>query len=80
MQSHERVGVDPVTGRRVAAIDDGDMDIGVVDQRVGKRDTHRATTDHEVVGGQCARRHRISLASATQPVDSSVSADGTIEP
>ena len=36
MQAHEGIGVDPVPTRRVAPVHQGDGDIAVVEQGVGK--------------------------------------------
>lgn len=63
MQLHERVRVQPVAARGMAAVDEDDLDIGVIDQRVGERHTHRARTHDEEIGrngthnrGFCPRR------------------------
>ena len=50
VQLHERIGVVPVTAGGVATVDEGDVDVGVIDQGVGERHAHGAGTDDEVVG------------------------------
>ena len=54
MQAHERVGLEPVAPDAVAAVDQGDAHVGVVDQRVGERHAHGPGPDHQVVGLDCA--------------------------
>ena len=49
VQLDERIGVLPVPARRMATIDEGDVHVGVVDQRVGERHAHGSGADNEVV-------------------------------
>ena len=63
MQPHERVGLEPVAADTVAAVDEGDAHVGVVDQRVGERHAHGPGADHQVVGLDCAR-HGATKAQA----------------
>ena len=57
MELHERICVEPVPARGVLTVDERDVRIRVVDQRVRERHAHRAGTDDEVVGGQLPHRH-----------------------
>ena len=50
VELHERVGVLPVTACGVATVDQGDVHIGVVEQRVGEGHPHRPGADDEIVG------------------------------
>ena len=52
MQLDERVRVEPVAAGRVAAIDEGDVHVRVIDQRVGERHAHGSRADDEIVGFQ----------------------------
>ena len=63
MQAHERVGLEPVAPDTVAAVDEGDAHVGVVDQGVGERHAHGPGPDHEVVGLDSAR-HEATQARA----------------
>ena len=49
MQSHERIGVEPVSAHAVAAVDHHDADVGVLDQRVGERHPRGPGAHDEVV-------------------------------
>jgi hypothetical protein len=49
VQLHERVGVLPVSSGDMASVNDGDMNVGVVDKRIGERHAHRPSPDDEVV-------------------------------
>lgn len=57
MQLDERVGILPVTPGCLAAIDEGDVDFGMVDQRVGECHPHGSGANDQVVGGQRAHDH-----------------------
>ncbi|GAB3251904.1 hypothetical protein GCM10027448_17540 [Nocardioides dilutus] len=50
MEPDERVGIEPVPAGTVPPVDQGDRDVGVVDERVGERHPGRACADHDVVG------------------------------
>ena len=50
MQLHERIGVLPVPSGDVATVDERDVHVGMIDQRVGERHAHRPGADDEVVG------------------------------
>src|SRR4029077_202468 len=56
VQVHERVGVEPVTARPVAALDDHHVGGRVVDERVDEAHADRPGADDEVVGIE-RRRH-----------------------
>ncbi|MNT90753.1 hypothetical protein D3C72_2317340 [compost metagenome] len=58
MQLDERIGVMPVATGRMATIDERHMDIGVIDECVGKRHAHRTGPDDEVVRLDCSRHLR----------------------
>jgi hypothetical protein len=55
MQLDERICVEPVSPRGVAAIDERDVDIRVIEEGVGERHAHRPCADDEIVGFQRAR-------------------------
>ena len=59
VQLDERVRVEPMPAGRVPAVDQRDVHIGVIDQRVGERHAHRARADDEIVGLQRSHRQRI---------------------
>ena len=63
VQLDERVGVLPVPAGRVAAVDERDVHVGVVDEGVREGHAHRAGADDEVVGLQRARRHQQTVAN-----------------
>ena len=56
MELDERIRVEPVAACRVPTIDQRDVHVGVVDQRVREGHAHRAGADDEVLGFQCAHR------------------------
>ena len=58
VQLHERIRVLPVPAGGVAAVDQGDMHVGVVDQRVGERHAHRACTHDQVIGVEASHRRQ----------------------
>lgn len=49
MQADVGIGVDPVSAGRVAAIDDRDRRVGMVEQRVGERHRRGTGADHQIV-------------------------------
>src|SRR5215831_3141602 len=49
MELHEWIRVLPMATGGIAPIDEGDVHIGVIDQRVGKGHAHRAGADDEIV-------------------------------
>ena len=57
VQLDERIGVLPVPAGRVATVDERDVHVGVIDQRVGEGHAHRAGAHDEVVGLQRSHRH-----------------------
>ena len=46
----------------LAAVNEGDVDIGVINQRIGERHSHSTSTDNEVVG--CDRSRHPPKASS----------------
>ena len=58
MQLDERIRVQPVPAGRVATVDERDVDVGMVDERVGERHAHRACTHDEVVRVQRSQASR----------------------
>jgi hypothetical protein len=50
VQLHERIRILPMTTWGMAAIDDRDVDVSVVDERVGERHAHRPCAHDQVVG------------------------------
>ena len=52
MKLDERIRVLPVTARRVATIDQSDVYVGMIDQRIREGHTHRARTHDEIVSSQ----------------------------
>ena len=52
MQLDERIGVLPMASGAVPMIDERDVDIGMVDQRVGERHAHGAGADDQIVSAQ----------------------------
>ena len=66
VQTYERVRVAPVAADAVAAVDEGDPHVGVVDQGVDEPHPHRPRTDHEVVDVHTAR-HPITQARHRHP-------------
>ena len=50
MQGDERIGIVPVPAGLAIAVDDSNVCIGLVEQRVGKREPGGAAADDEVVG------------------------------
>jgi hypothetical protein len=52
MELDEWIRVQPMPTGRVAAVDERDMDIRVVDERIREGHAHRPGTDDEVVGLQ----------------------------
>src|SRR5690606_31539651 len=59
VEADERVGVEPVPAGGVAAVDEGDVDVGVVDQRVGEGHPHGTGADDDVVGLDRAHEARL---------------------
>ena len=57
VQLHERVGVLPVSSGDMASVNDGDVNVGVVDKRIGERHAHRPSPDDEVVSLSRLSRH-----------------------
>ena len=63
MQTHERIGAKPVSSDAVAAVDEDDAYVGVVDQGIGERHAHGTGPDDQVVSLDSAR-HRATQARA----------------
>ena len=55
VELHEGIGVEPMTTGRVATIDERDVHIRVIDERVGERHPHRTGPHDEVVRLRCCR-------------------------
>jgi hypothetical protein len=65
VQLDERVRVEPVPAGRVAAIDERDVHVCVIDERIGERHAHGSGADDEIVGFE--RSHHADLI---QPISS----------
>jgi hypothetical protein len=52
VQLDERIRVEPVPAGCVAAIDERDVHVRVIDERVGERHAHGSCADDEIVGFQ----------------------------
>ena len=58
MQLDERIRVQPVPAGRVATVDQRDVHVRVIDQRVGEGHAHRPRAHDEVVGLERSRHQQ----------------------
>ena len=64
METNIGIGVQPVTSRGVASIDNCDVGIRVREQRVGKRHPRGSGPDHEIVRFEFFVHHSVMIALA----------------
>ena len=77
VQLDEWIRVEPVPAGRVAAIDERDVHVRVIDERVGERHAHGSCADDEIVGFQ--RLHHADGHGATAPRSRQWRGPGCIE-